>query len=118
MVEIQVGSKQQPLIIIPRIAGNVVTVTQIKDDFSNFFIDDGQTPINFVMETRTRTGNKVTLNYDAGKSSDTEIWFLPADAFWDTVQKYTALFYWTIAVEKVYTENPITLDVKELHDES
>ena len=118
MVEIQVGSKQQPIILLPRIDNKPVTVTQIKNTFSNFFVSDGATPINFVMETRTRTGTKVTLNYDVSKSSDTQIWFLPADAFWDTVRKYTALFYWTIDVEKVYTENPITIDVKELHDES
>lgn len=118
MVEIQVGSKQQPVIIIPRIAGNVVTVQDIKDDFSNFYVNDSTTPINFVMETRTRTGDKVLLSYDASRSSNTQIWFLPADSFWDTVQKYTALFYWTIGVEQVYTENPITIDVKELHDES
>ena len=118
MVEIQVGSKQQPIIILPRIDGNAVTVQNIKDNFSNFFINNGSTPINFVMETRTRLGNKVTLNYDVAKSSETEIWFLPLDTFWESIQKYTTLFYWTIAVEKVYTENPITIDVKELHDES
>lgn len=117
-MEIQVGSLQQPLIILPRINGKPVTVTQIKNDFSNFFVSDGATPINFVLETRTRTGAKVTLNYDVGRSTETEIWFLPANAFWATVQKYTSLIYWTIGVEKVYTENPITLDVKELHDES
>jgi len=118
MVEIQVGSKQQPIIILPRIDNKPVTVTQIKNTFSNFFVSDVATPINFVMESRTRTGTKTTLNYDAGRSSDTQIWFLPLDTFWDTVRKYTVLFFWTIDVEKVYTENPITIDVKELHDES
>ena len=118
MVEIQVGSKQQPIILLPRIDNKPVTVTEIKNTFSNFFVSDGATPINFVMETRQRTGSKTTLNYDPAKSSDTQIWFLPADTFWDTVRKYTTLFFWTIDVEKVYTENPITIDVKELHDES
>jgi len=117
MVEIQVGSKQQPVIHLPRIDGKPVTVTEIKNNFSNFFVSDGQTPINFVMESRTRDGNKVTLNYDVSKSSETEIWFLPADSFWTTVQKYTVLFYWTIDIEQVYTENPLIVDVKELHDE-
>ena len=58
------------------------------------------------------------LSYDASRSSDTQIFFLPLDSFWATVQKVTALFFWTIGVEQVYTENPITIDVKELHDES
>ncbi len=118
MVEIQVGSKQQPIIVLPRIDNKPVTVTEIKNTFSNFFVDDATTPINFVMESRTRTGSKTTLNYDASKSSDAQIWFLPLDTFWDTVRKYTVLFYWTIDVEQVYTENPLTIDVKELHDES
>jgi hypothetical protein len=116
MVEIQVGSKQQPIIILPRINGTPVTVQNIKDNFSNFFVSDIATPINFVMETRTRLGAKVTLNYDAAKSSETEIWFLPTDPFFASVEKYTTLIYWTIDVEQVYTENPFTIDVKELHD--
>ena len=90
----------------------------IIEAFSNFFVNDATTPINFVMETRQRTGSKTLLSYNPGLSSDTQIWFLPADTFWDTVVKVTALFYWTIDVEQVYTENPITIDVKELHDES
>ena len=118
MVEIQVGSKQQPIILLPRIDGKPVTVQNIKDNFSNFFVSDGATPINFVMETRTRDGSKVLLSYNPGKSSETQIWFLPIDTFFASVEKFTALFYWTIDVEQVYTENPITIDVKELHDES
>ena len=118
MVEIQVGSKQQPIIVLPRIDGNAETVARIKTVFSNFYVSDIATPINFVMETRTRTGTKVLLSYDVSRSSDTQIWFLPADTFFDSIEQYTALFYWTIGVEQVYTENPITIDVKELHDES
>ncbi len=53
MVEIQVGSTKQPIIILPRINGAAVTVQNIKDNFSNFFVSDGATPISFVMETRT-----------------------------------------------------------------
>jgi hypothetical protein len=116
MVEIQVGSTKQPIIILPRINGTPVTVTQIKNDFSNFFVDDGSTPINFFMETRTRTGTKTPLAYDPAKSSETELWFFPDDSFYATKEKYTTLIYWTIATEKVNTETPFTIDVKELHD--
>lgn len=118
MVAIQVGSLQQPIILIPRINGVEETVTRIKNVFSNFYVDDTTTPINFVMESRTRTGTKQLLSYDPTKSTDTQIYFFPADAFYATVEKFTLLFYWTIATEKIYTEDPITLDVKELHDES
>jgi len=118
MVEIQVGSKQQPIIMLPRIDGKPETVTRIKSVFSNFFVSDGATPIDWKMETRTRTGAKATINFDVAKSTDTQIFFFPPDSFYDTVQKYTVLFFWTIDIEKVYSEIPITVDVKELHDES
>ena len=118
MVEIQVGSTSQPIIINPRINGILTSVTEIKNTHSNFYVSDVATPINFVMESRTRLGTKATLNYDPTSSSDDDIYFFPADAFYATVEKYTVLFYWTIGTEKVYTENPITIDVKELHDES
>ncbi len=118
MVEIQVGSKQQPIILNPRINGNLETVNRIKTVFSNYFVSDGTTPINFVMETRTRTGSKVLLNYDASRSDENDIYFFPADSFYESVVKYTALFYWTIDIEQVYTERPVIIDVKEIHDES
>ena len=116
-MEFQVGSKQQPIILKPKIDGKAVTVTEIKNTFSNFFVSDVATPVNFVLETRTRLGVKATLNFNAAKSTDTEIWFFPLDPFYATVEKKTALFYWTIGVEQVYTEIPIVIDVKELHNE-
>lgn len=118
MVAIQVGSKQQPLIMIPRIDGKPETVTRIKTVFSNFFVNDATTPIDWKLEHRTRTGAKATINFDAAKSTDTQIFFFPDDSFYATVEKKTVLFFWTIGVEKVYSEIPITVDVKELHDES
>ena len=117
MVEIQVGSTKQPIIHLPRIDGKPVTVTEIKTLYSNYYVSDPATPINFVMESRTRLGAKTLLFYDPAKSSETEIWFFPTDPYYATVEKYTVLFYWTIDVEKVYTENPLVIDVKELHDE-
>lgn len=118
MVEIQVGSKQQPLIMLPRIDGKAETVTRIKTVFSNFYVNDATTPIDWNLEYRTRTGAKTLINFDSVKSTDTQIFFFPDDAFFANVIKYTVLFFWTIGVEKVYSEIPITIDVKELHDES
>ena len=118
MVEIQVGSTKQPIIIIPRIDGVVVTVTQIKNTFSNFFVDDLTTPIDFKLEFKTRIGAKTLINYDVTRSSDTEIWFLPDNSFYAAVVKYSVLVYWTIGVEKVYLESPLLIDVKDLHNES
>ncbi len=118
MVEIQVGSLQQPIIMIPRINGVPETVTRIKSVFSNFFVSDVATPIDWKLEHRTRTGAKTLISFDSGKSTDTQIFFFPPDAFYATVEKKTLLFFWTIGVEKVYSSIPITVDVKELHDES
>jgi len=117
-MEIQVGSLQQPIIIKPRINGVTETQNRIKTVFSNFFVSDGATPIDWKAEFRTRTGSKQLVTFDNVRSTETEIYFFPADSFWATVEKFTVLFYWTIGVEKVYTEDAITMDVKEIHDES
>jgi len=118
MVEIQLGSKALPIIILPTIDGNAVTVQQIKDDFSNYFVSDGATPINFILERKTRDDAKVDLSYNATKSSETEIWFEPPDSVYATIDKFTCVVYWTIGIEKVPTTNPFTIDVKDLHNES
>ena len=118
MVEIQVGSKQQPIILIPRINGVDETVTRIKTVFSNFFISDGATPIDWQLEFRTRTGVKQLIAFDPTKSTDTQIYFFPPDTFYESVVKYTVLFFWTIGIEKVYSDSPVTVDVKDLHNES
>ena len=87
MVEIQVGSKQQPIIMIPRIDGKPETVTRIKTVFSNFYVDDPTTPIDWKLEHRTRTGAKTLIGFDVAKSTDTQIFFFPPDPFFATVEK-------------------------------
>ena len=111
------GALITPITIRPRIDGNIVTVTQIKNDFSNTFIDDNTTPIAFVMESKVRGEPIALLPWDPAKSTDSLIHFLPADAFYSNEIKYTLLFYWTIGAEKVYTKIPITLEVKDYHAE-
>jgi len=117
MVVVQKGSLIAPIIIKPRIDGNLVTQAQIKNNFSNEFISDGMTPIAFTMESKVRGQSIVTLAWDPAKSTETEIFFLPADSFFANEIKYTLLFFWTIATEKVYTEIPITLEIKDFHNE-
>ena len=111
------GALFTPIIIKPRIDGNIVTQTQIKNNFSNTYIDDTLTPIAFTMESKVRGQTIATLPWDPAKSTDSEIFFIPADAFFASEIKYTLLFYWTIAAEKVYTKLPITLEVKDYHSE-
>lgn len=117
MVEVQKGAKLTPITIRPRIDGNIVTQTQIKNDFSNTFVDDITTPIAFTMESKVRGQSPVELPWVPGKSTDNLIYFAPADAFYENEIKYTLLFFWTIATEKVYTKIPITLEVKDYHNE-
>lgn len=117
MVVVQKGSLIVPIIIKPRIDGNLVTQTQIKNDFSNEFISDGATPIAFTMESKVRGQTIATLAWDPAKSTETNIFFLPPDSFYANQVKYTLLFFWTIATEKAYTEIPITLEIKDFHDE-
>jgi len=117
LVEVQKGAKLTPITIRPRIDGKIVTQTQIKNDFSNQFVDDVTTPINFFMESKVRGQSVVTLAWVPGKSTDSLIYFQPADAFFANEIKYTLLFYWTIDIEQVYTKIPITLEVKDYHAE-
>lgn len=117
MVEVQKGSLVTPIIITPRIDGNIVTQSQIKNTFSNTFIDDATTPISFTMESKVRGQPIVTLAWDESKSTDNQIYFQPLDAFYADEIKYTLLFYWTIGNEQVYTQVPITLEVKDYHNE-
>lgn len=111
------GALVTPIIIKPRIDGNLVTQTQIKNDFSNTFIDEGSTPIAFTMESKVRGQTIDTLAWDPSKSTESKIFFLPADSFYANEIKYTLLFFWTIATEKVYTKIPLTLEVKDYHNE-
>jgi len=117
LVEVQKGALITPITIRPRIDGNIVTQTQIKNDFSNQFVDDNTTPIAFFMESKIRGGNPVELAWDESKSTDNLIFFQPADAFYANEVKYTLLFFWTIAAEKVFTKIPINLEVKDYHNE-
>ena len=116
MVEIQQGTTKLPILVTPRINGVDVTITQIKNQFSNFFVDDASTPIAFTLETRTRTGAVATLAWDSTKSTDSIIFFLPLDSFYAILETYTIIPYWTIASEKIYAQESIQLVVKQLHD--
>lgn len=116
MPEVQVGSTSRPIIIKPMIGGVSVTQTQIKNNYSNKYVDDPTTPLNFVLEYKKRGDTSPsTQNWDSAKSTDTEIFFDMPDAFWATRNTYTIMAYWTIGTEKNYTEESVQLEVKDLH---
>ncbi len=118
MPEVQKGIKKLVIFAKPRIGGLVKTQTQIKNDFSNFFISDGATPLTWTLEFRDSKGNTTTLPFDSGLSTDTTLYFLPTNTFWDTLESYTILLFWEIGtdLEKIYSEEAIHLIVKNLHD--
>jgi len=116
MVEVQIGSLNLPIIITPRIKGIDETQLRIKTVFSNTFISDIMTPIDWNLETRTRSGTVQILNWTSGSSTESTIFFLPADVFYSIEETYTIIPYWTIAAEKIYAQESIQLKVKQLHD--
>lgn len=119
MPEVQTGSTTLPILVIPRINGVPVTQTQIKTNFSNVFIDDGQTPLTFTMEYQTRLGTLNTQAFDASKSTDAIIFFPMPDSFYATDIIWTIIPFWTIVgltqTEKIYANEAIQLEVKDLH---
>ncbi len=118
MPEVQKGIKKLVIFAKPRIGGLVRTQTDIKNDFSNFFVSDGATPLTWSLEFKDSKGVVTTLLFDSGLSTDTTLYFLPTDTFWDTLESYTVLLFWEIgtALEKIYSEEAIQLVVKDLHD--
>jgi len=123
-MEVEVGTVQLPFYVIPRISGKKVTVTQIKEQYSNFWVNDTDTPISFFIEYSDRNGVKQTIEYDPSKSEDHVLYFLPPDAFYEDIKVLTLLFYWLVTddddppaeLEKIYTMEPLILDIKELHN--
>jgi hypothetical protein len=117
--EVQTGSTTLPILVIPRINGVPVTQTQIKNNFSNVFVSDGTTPLTFTMEYQTRLGTLNTQAYDATLSTDSIIFFPMPDSFYATAIKWTIIPFWNIVgltqTEKIYANESIMLEVKDLH---
>lgn len=120
MTEVQVGSKFLPIKITPHINGVPVTQTNIKNNYSNLYVDDPTTPLTWVLEYKKRGDASATVvNFDAGLSTDAVIYFPIPDAFYANIQKYTILFAWVVTgvsnTEKIYSEEELTIDVRDLH---
>jgi hypothetical protein len=120
MTEVQIGSTFLPIKIKPHIGGVAVTQQNIKDNFSNLYVDDPTTPLTWVLEWKRRTDTAFTsVAYDAALTTETEIYFDMPDTFWANIQKYTVLVAWVVTglgkVEKIYNEEEFTIDVRDLH---
>jgi len=116
MPEVQIGTTSLPILVSPRINGLLVTQTQIKNDFSNEFISDSLTPIAFTLEWKTRDSTTPTpIAWNASKSTESKIFFPMPDSFWANINTYTIMVFWTIATEKIFTDEPTQIAVKDLH---
>ena len=119
MPEAQTGTTTLPILVIPRIAGVPVTQTEIKNNFSNVFVSDGTTPLSFTLEYITREGVLQTQAWDEPQSTDSVIFFPIPDSFYESDIVWTLLPFWTIVgltqTEKIYADESVTLEVKDLH---
>ena len=120
MTEVQVGSTFRPIRLIPKVGGVPVTQTDIKNNYSNLYVDDPSTPLTWVLEWKRRGDtNATTINFNSGLSTDSEIYFDIPDSFYAAIQKYTVLFAWVVTgasdTEKIYCEEAIQIDVRDLH---
>ncbi len=119
MPEAQTGSTTLPILVIPRIGGVPVTQTEIKNNFSNVFVNDGTTPLTWVLEYQERDGTLNTQNFDDSLSTDAIIFFPVPNSFYANDVIWTLLPFWNIAgltqTEKIYTDESIMFEVKDLH---
>lgn len=125
-MQVEINSISVPVLVTPRINGVVVTVTQIKTIYSAYFVDNTTTPLSFWLEYRDAVGSDpvVTIEWDPVKSSDSQLFFPIPDVLYQTENKYSVLFFWLVQnnadppanLEKIYTEQPLVLEVLDLHN--
>jgi len=119
MVEVQIGTTFLPILMTPRIGGLPVTQTQIKNDFSNAYVDDVTTPLTFTLEYKERNDAlPQTVSFDASRSTDSVIYFPIPDSFYAQNATYTVLPFWNVGgptPEKIYAAEGIQIIVKDLH---
>lgn len=126
MPQIEIGSIAVPALVTPRINAIPVTVSQIKTLYSAKFVDNTTTPLSFWLEYRSTAGDSsvVTIEWDPTKSSDSQLYFPIPDALYSTLDKYSVLIFWLVQddaippnnLEKIYVEQPIVLEVVNLHN--
>jgi len=120
MPEIQSASTSRVIFASFRVDNKVITRGDIKTTYSNFFVDNGSTPLVLNLEFQDEAGNKTNIVEDASKSIPagdpaTKHFFLIPDALIATPKTYTIIPFWTTGTEKIYADNAIQLIVKDIH---
>ncbi len=113
---VQVGTKSLPIRITPRIGGLVVTQTEIETIYSNFFVDQGSTPLTWVFEYKAVDGTIASISFDAGLSGPSSIYFPIPDSFYANKEEWTFSVAWQIATEKIYMLRSVKISVVDEHN--
>ena len=120
MPEYQKGSTSRVIFASFRINDVIITRGDIKTTYSNFFVDNGSTPLVLKLEFQDEAGVVTVLTEDASKSIPagdpaTKHYFLITDALVATPRTYTVIPFWTTGTEKIYADEAIQLIVKDKH---
>lgn len=113
---VQIGTTSLPIRITPRIGGQVVTQDNIKNIYSNFFIDDGQTPLTWVFEYKAVGVAVQTISFTSGLSGPSSIYFPIPDSFYAAKEEWTFEVAWKIANEKIYMLRSVKISVVDEHN--
>ncbi len=113
---VQKGSTSIPIIVIPRINKIVVTQDDIKNTFSNLFVNDSTTPLSFTLEYKAVGGTVATQVWNSLKSGPSSIYFEVPDALYTNKEEWTIAVFWEISTEKVYVLKPYHLTVDDVHN--
>lgn len=126
MPQIQIGTQNLPLIVEPRINKTPRTVTWIKDNQSYLYINDDVTPMVFGLEYMKRGDTEPELvMWDEDKSTDNTLYFPVPDTFYAEPVKWSLMIFWQVTkedppnpdiIEKIYIENAIALEVKDINN--
>ena len=113
---VQKGSTGIPIIVVPRIDGQIVTQDNIKNIYSNAFISDGATPLSFTLEYKAVDGTVLTQAWDPAKSTASSLYFPVPDSIYTNKEEWTIAVFWLIAAEKNYILKPFHLTVDDVHN--
>ena len=116
MADVQRGTTSLPIIIKPRINGQIVTQTEIKNTYSNFYVNDLTTPLTWVLSYwKHGDATVATVNFDPAKSTDSVLYFTMPDSFYADYAAWSFMINWAISTEKIHSNEAIQVNVKDLY---
>lgn len=124
MPQVQVNTKRLPILIQPRINNIERDVAWIKINQSFLYANDVDTPMVFSLHYKKRgDADYTTITADPVQSTPSILYFNMPDSFYSITEKWSLLFSWKVTkadppnpdiIEQVFTEKPITLEVKDV----